>query len=285
MLFRSYGSSRFPGKPLAEIGGLPMVVHVCRRARESGAVTVVVATDGTARSAGALRYGVHEARRRSVVLRIVHVAPPAALSEPMFGFAPEIAQDLRADIENMDKAAPLEQARIAAGSRLLELYNSGEYKRRTAEFYHQSRIFMVRSAFVHTNAGFLQVIHSGGMRLITDARILDAIQKYEFAVEKHRGTQDFNDTQMADVRRFGSEIFDVRVISTMLIPDRKTLDLSTYYRPPSGNPALMTEDEKVINRMMVGVFAAVNLESIRQSRLKDLRESATALIAMIESGR
>ena len=57
---------------------------------------VVVATDGTARSAGALRYGVHEARRRSVVLRIVHVAPPAALSEPMFGFAPEIAQDLRA---------------------------------------------------------------------------------------------------------------------------------------------------------------------------------------------
>ncbi|WGY04531.1 universal stress protein [Nocardioides sp. QY071] len=57
---------------------------------------IVVATDGTERSAGALRYAVHEARRRAVALRIVHVAPPAALSEPMFGFAPEIAEDLRA---------------------------------------------------------------------------------------------------------------------------------------------------------------------------------------------
>ena len=197
----------------------------------------------------------------------------------------KIAQDLRDDIENMDKSAPLEQARIAAGSRLLELYNSGEYKRRTAEFYLQGRIFMVRSSFVHTNAGFLQVIHSGGMRLITDPRILDAIQKYESAVEKHRGTQDFNDIQMTDVRRFGTEVFDVRVISTMLVPDRKPLDLSTYYRTPEGNPALLTDDEKIINRMMVGVFSAVNIESIRQSRLKDLRESATALIAMIETRR
>ena len=52
-----------------------------------------------------------------------------------------------------------------------------------------------------------------------------------------------------------------------------------------GNPALLADDEKIINRMMVGVFSAVNIESIRQSRLKDLRESATALIAMIETRR
>ncbi|MBB3061378.1 3-deoxy-manno-octulosonate cytidylyltransferase [Microbulbifer rhizosphaerae] len=40
-----YGSSRLPGKPLADIGGLPMVQHVYRRARESGAGRVIVATD------------------------------------------------------------------------------------------------------------------------------------------------------------------------------------------------------------------------------------------------
>jgi len=40
-----YASSRLPGKPLAEIAGLPMVVHVARRAVESGAGEVVVATD------------------------------------------------------------------------------------------------------------------------------------------------------------------------------------------------------------------------------------------------
>jgi 3-deoxy-manno-octulosonate cytidylyltransferase (CMP-KDO synthetase) len=40
-----HASSRLPGKPLADIAGLPMVVHVARRALESGAGEVVVATD------------------------------------------------------------------------------------------------------------------------------------------------------------------------------------------------------------------------------------------------
>ena len=40
-----YASTRFPGKPLAEIGGKPMVVHVCERAAKSGAAGVYVATD------------------------------------------------------------------------------------------------------------------------------------------------------------------------------------------------------------------------------------------------
>jgi 3-deoxy-manno-octulosonate cytidylyltransferase (CMP-KDO synthetase) len=40
-----YASSRLPGKPLADIAGKPMVVHVADRARESGAQEVIVATD------------------------------------------------------------------------------------------------------------------------------------------------------------------------------------------------------------------------------------------------
>ncbi|NOQ14440.1 MAG: 3-deoxy-manno-octulosonate cytidylyltransferase [Methyloprofundus sp.] len=40
-----YGSSRLPGKPLLNIAGKPMVLHVCDRAKEAGATQVVVATD------------------------------------------------------------------------------------------------------------------------------------------------------------------------------------------------------------------------------------------------
>jgi 3-deoxy-manno-octulosonate cytidylyltransferase (CMP-KDO synthetase) len=40
-----YASTRFPGKPLAELAGKPMVVHVCERAAKSGAASVHVATD------------------------------------------------------------------------------------------------------------------------------------------------------------------------------------------------------------------------------------------------
>lgn len=40
-----YGAQRLPGKPLADLGGRPLVLHVCERARESGAAEVLVATD------------------------------------------------------------------------------------------------------------------------------------------------------------------------------------------------------------------------------------------------
>ena len=40
-----WASSRLPGKPLADIGGKPMIAHVVARARESGAESVTVATD------------------------------------------------------------------------------------------------------------------------------------------------------------------------------------------------------------------------------------------------
>ena len=38
-------ASRLPGKPLADIGGVPMIVHVMRRAEAAGLGPVVVATD------------------------------------------------------------------------------------------------------------------------------------------------------------------------------------------------------------------------------------------------
>jgi 3-deoxy-manno-octulosonate cytidylyltransferase (CMP-KDO synthetase) len=40
-----FASTRLPGKPLLDICGKPMVVHVAERARQSGASAVIVATD------------------------------------------------------------------------------------------------------------------------------------------------------------------------------------------------------------------------------------------------
>ncbi len=40
-----WASTRFPGKPLADLCGKPMVVRVCERAAQSGADSVCVATD------------------------------------------------------------------------------------------------------------------------------------------------------------------------------------------------------------------------------------------------
>lgn len=52
-----YASSRFPGKPLADIAGKPMVVHVAERAAQSGAAEVLVATDHPEIAAAVRQYG------------------------------------------------------------------------------------------------------------------------------------------------------------------------------------------------------------------------------------
>lgn len=43
-----FASTRLPGKPLVDINGKPMIVHVLERALESGADRVIVATDAVA---------------------------------------------------------------------------------------------------------------------------------------------------------------------------------------------------------------------------------------------
>jgi 3-deoxy-manno-octulosonate cytidylyltransferase (CMP-KDO synthetase) len=60
-----YASTRLPGKPLADIGGRPMVVRVAERARESGARRVVIATDDARVADAAALHGVEAILTRS----------------------------------------------------------------------------------------------------------------------------------------------------------------------------------------------------------------------------
>jgi len=52
-----FASSRFPGKPLADICGKPMVVRVAERAARSGAAEVLIATDHREIAAAAASHG------------------------------------------------------------------------------------------------------------------------------------------------------------------------------------------------------------------------------------
>ena len=71
-----YASTRFPGKPLADLAGKPMVVHVCERAKKSGARAVHVATDDE-RIAQAVRVHGHSV----VMTRATHVSGTDRLAE------------------------------------------------------------------------------------------------------------------------------------------------------------------------------------------------------------
>ncbi|NDL69661.1 3-deoxy-manno-octulosonate cytidylyltransferase [Vreelandella alkaliphila] len=60
-----FGSTRLPGKPLLEIAGEPMIAHVWRRACQSRAGRVVVATDDVRIQEAMLPYGAEVVMTRS----------------------------------------------------------------------------------------------------------------------------------------------------------------------------------------------------------------------------
>jgi 3-deoxy-manno-octulosonate cytidylyltransferase (CMP-KDO synthetase) len=62
-------SSRLPGKPLVDIAGLPMIVHVLRRAEAAGVGPVAVATDSEA-----IATAVEKAGGRAVLTRVDHAS-------------------------------------------------------------------------------------------------------------------------------------------------------------------------------------------------------------------
>lgn len=71
-----YASSRLPGKPLADIGGKPMVVRVAERAAEAGATESIIATDDTR-----VLEAVEAAGHRALMTSVHHASGTDRLAE------------------------------------------------------------------------------------------------------------------------------------------------------------------------------------------------------------
>jgi len=87
-------STRLPGKPLADICGEPMIVHVWRRAKEAGLGPVVVATD-TAEVATA----VEKAGGIAVMTRVDHPSGSDRIFEAVEDFDPEGHHDIIVNVQ------------------------------------------------------------------------------------------------------------------------------------------------------------------------------------------
>jgi len=96
-------STRLPNKPLADIAGRPMIVHVAARAAESGLGRVVVATD-TEAVADAVRGAGYEA----VMTRVDHQSGSDRIHEALVQLDPrkrvEIVVNVQGDLPTIDPA-------------------------------------------------------------------------------------------------------------------------------------------------------------------------------------
>jgi 3-deoxy-manno-octulosonate cytidylyltransferase (CMP-KDO synthetase) len=96
-------ATRLPDKPLAEIAGEPMIVHVWRRAVEADCGPVVIATD-----AGEVRDAVAKAGGEAVMTRPDHVSGSDRVFEAVLRYDPaarlETIVNLQGDLPTLDPA-------------------------------------------------------------------------------------------------------------------------------------------------------------------------------------
>ena len=105
-------STRLPGKPLADIAGEAMIVHVWRRAMESKLGRVWVATDS-----GAIATAVEKAGGHAVLTRVDHPSGTDRIHEALSEIDPERRVDV---IVNMQGDLPtLDPSNLAAAAALL----------------------------------------------------------------------------------------------------------------------------------------------------------------------
>ena len=87
-------STRLPGKPLADICGEPMIVHVWRRAQEAGIGPVIVATDAPQVIAAIERVG-----GIAIMTRADHPSGSDRIHEAVEAFDPEGRHDVIVNVQ------------------------------------------------------------------------------------------------------------------------------------------------------------------------------------------
>jgi 3-deoxy-manno-octulosonate cytidylyltransferase (CMP-KDO synthetase) len=124
-------ATRLPGKPLAEIAGVPMIVHVLRRAREAEIGPVIVATD-----AREVASAVERAGGRAVLTRADHASGSDRIFEALRQVDPEgsakIIVNLQCDLPTLAPSAiaaaltPLTQPAVDIATLAAEIAVAGE---------------------------------------------------------------------------------------------------------------------------------------------------------------
>ncbi len=103
-------STRLPGKPLADIGGLPMIVHVLRRAKAAGIGEAVVATDSETVAAA-----VEKAGGRAVMTRADHASGSDRIYEALEALDPEGRVEIVLNVQGDEPAIDPAEIRAALG--------------------------------------------------------------------------------------------------------------------------------------------------------------------------
>lgn len=190
-----------------------------------------------------------------------------------------IAKDIRVDIQTIDSNLYYRNVRAEICNQFTKNFLEDEYLKDSGPFYYNARRLHVRYLFEPTNAGFQLMKNSGGLRLILDQDIIQAIQHYENAISV---IEKFQEGEMNYLREFSKthgEIFDAKVLIKY---SGSKVSNYTSNLIPEGNPPLLNYDKTKINIMMAHFFAMHKSNYVVMYFEEKLKKEGELLIKMIE---
>ncbi|MBN2691364.1 MAG: 3-deoxy-manno-octulosonate cytidylyltransferase [Burkholderiaceae bacterium] len=138
------GSTRLPGKPLADIGGVPMVVRVAQRVQRSGAQGVVVACDSATIVQACAAHGV-----QTVLTRADHASGTDRLAEAaaLLGLPDDaIVVNVQGDEPLIDPALPAACATLLHTHAQIEMSTCAHRITEDAEVFNPNVVKVVLDA-------------------------------------------------------------------------------------------------------------------------------------------
>jgi len=158
---------------------------------------------------------------------------------------------------------------------LLNMKNRNEFQQQ--RMYYLARLSIRLSPFpILNDRTYEQMKSSGNLRLIHDKEIADRITKYYFNSKEFTVNTSQSLLRLQSLIEYQGKVFDGTVLQQMT--DIKDFSIN----PPPGNPALITEDKKTVNEMIVRIHYALSILLYTRNYLSGLKDKASQLIELLK---
>jgi hypothetical protein len=193
-------------------------------------------------------------------------------------FVRSMIEDLKFDTASLNGYMTDQKRALEAYDSVIFLLNQ---KSRTAaeqkRLYYQLRIAMRLGGYPETNEStYEQMKSSGNLRLFSEQYIADSISRYYFKLKDIALITTQLLLRQQSLLDYEGEVFNGSAFQSMV--DKKTF---TFNEPP-GNPPLMTDDERFINKCVIRIHYLFSLMLFSQNFIKNQVNEAARLILFLK---
>ncbi|MEO7923591.1 MAG: hypothetical protein ABIR30_07925 [Chitinophagaceae bacterium] len=159
---------------------------------------------------------------------------------------------------------------------LIRLLSSADVKNHGADLYHLGRRASRSGRLAIHDATIQQLKNSGALRLIRKERVSKAIIEYYNQLVFINYLQKIEDDEIMEYRKMAIEVFHPVLFNDMVIESSNTI------MTPSGNPALLTYDSKILLRI-AGMLSYIRNTKLGLAKAEtEMNTLAEELIVLIK---